>query len=114
MKSKADGIFSQDTPQKADGTGKETVVLPVRVIPRAVRNEIVGVEGDTLKVRVTAPPTRGKANQALVKLLAKGLGVRNNQVEILSGHKARRKMVRVDGIERSAILEWIRERKAKS
>ena len=114
MKSKSGGISSQGTPRTADGRGEETVVLPVRVIPRAARNEIVGLEGDTLKVSVTAPPTRGKANQALVKLLAKCLGVRNSQVEILSGHKARRKIVRVDGIEKTAILEWIRARQAKS
>ncbi|MBM4467450.1 MAG: YggU family protein [Chloroflexi bacterium] len=61
------------------------VTFAVRVVPRASRNEIVGVQGDALKVRLTAPPVEGKANEALVAFLAQRLGVRKSQVEIVAG-----------------------------
>jgi uncharacterized protein (TIGR00251 family) len=80
------------------------VILSVRVVPKASRSEIVGLEGDTLRVRVAAPPERGKANKELIKLLAGAFGVRNNQVEIVSGQKARRKRVRVEGVDSRTVL----------
>jgi len=61
------------------------VTFAVRVVPRASRNEIVGVQGDALKVRLTAPSVEGKANEALVAFLAQRLGVRKSQVEIVAG-----------------------------
>jgi uncharacterized protein (TIGR00251 family) len=91
--------------QPSDETG---TVFPVRVVPKASRSEIVGSEGGTLKVRIAAPPVKGKANKALVKLLAKTLGVSGSQVEIISGHKTRRKTVRVYGADSRAILDMMR------
>ena len=70
----------------------------VRVVPRASRNEIVGVHGDALKVRLTAPPVGGRANEALIAFLAKRLGVRKSQVEIVAGATSRRKLIRVIGL----------------
>lgn len=67
----------------------------------------MGLEGDTLKVRVAAPPVKDKANKALIKLLAKALGVSNSQVEIVSGHKARRKTVQVRGIDADAVSDLV-------
>lgn len=92
---------------------ERTVVFPVYVVPRAAKNEIVGVEGETLKVRVTAPPVKGKANEALVRLLAKTLGLRKNQVEIVAGHRARHKMVRAQGIDENAVLDLLQRRRDK-
>jgi uncharacterized protein (TIGR00251 family) len=74
------------------------VTFAVRVVPRASRNEIAGVHGDALKVRVTAPPVEGRANKALIAFLAKRLGVRKSQVEIVAGATSRRKMIRVTGL----------------
>jgi uncharacterized protein (TIGR00251 family) len=85
-------------------TEHSVVILSVRVVPKASRSEIVGLEGDTLRVRVAAPPERGKANKELIKLLAGTFGVRNNQVEIVSGQKARRKRVRVEGVDSRTVL----------
>ncbi len=75
------------------------VSFQVRVVPRANKSEIVGVEGDALKVRLKAPPVEGKANEALVKFLAERLAVSKSQIEILSGHTSRTKVVRVRGIQ---------------
>lgn len=76
-----------------------SVSFQVRVVPRANKSEIVGVEGDSLKVRLKAPPVEGKANEALVKFIAERLAVSKSQVEILSGHASRTKVVRVRGIQ---------------
>lgn len=77
---------------------KGTVTLTIKVVPRASKNQIVGIEGDALKVRLNAPPVEGKANDALIQFLAERLGVARTQIEIIAGHTARRKIVRVRGI----------------
>jgi len=74
------------------------ITFLVRVTPRAKRDEIVGVAQGALRVKLAAPPVEGAANEALVKFLAERLGVRAAQVEIIAGHTARTKMVRVAGI----------------
>lgn len=73
----------------------DTLVLQVRVLARSGRDEVVGAEGDRLKVRVAAPPVGGAANQALVSLLARDLGVPRSSVSILAGQGARQKRVAV-------------------
>jgi uncharacterized protein (TIGR00251 family) len=75
-----------------------SVRFNVRVQPRASRSEIVGVQGETLKVRLTAPPVEGAANAALVELLADALGIPRTSVRIVSGASARGKIVEVDGV----------------
>lgn len=74
------------------------VTFAVKVVPRASKNQIVGMEGDAIKIRLNAPPVEGKANEALVKFLAETLGVSRAQIEIVRGHASRRKLVRVRGM----------------
>ncbi len=76
----------------------EGITIAIKAVPRAKRDEIVGVEGDALKVRLTAPPVEGKANKALVKFLAFKLGVRRADLEILHGETGRHKLVRIRGL----------------
>lgn len=78
-----------------DQTG---ITFAVRVVPRARRNQISGLHGDALKVRLTAPPVEGAANAALLKFLADQLGIRSAAVEIVTGHSSRQKTVRVTGL----------------
>lgn len=73
----------------------EGATFPVRVVPRASRNEIAGMQGEMLRVRLTAPPVEGAANKALVKLLAEVLKVPERDIEIVSGHTGRQKVVHV-------------------
>ncbi len=61
--------------------------------PRASKNEIVGMHGDALKIRLTAPPVDGAANTMCLKYLAKRLSVPQSRLEILSGHTSRIKHV---------------------
>jgi uncharacterized protein (TIGR00251 family) len=65
----------------------------VRVVPRASRNEIAGLHGEAIRIRLTAPPVEGAANKALTKFLAELLGVSKRDIEIVSGHSGRHKVV---------------------
>ena len=76
---------------------KDTLVLRIYVQPRASRDEIVGLYGASLKVRITAPPVDGKANEHLLKFLAKEFGVTPNQIVITTGTQGRHKQLRING-----------------
>jgi uncharacterized protein (TIGR00251 family) len=77
--------------RKPDGS----VLIRVKAVPGASRDQIAGVLGDRLKVRIAAPPEGGKANKAICGLIAKELAVKPAQVEIASGASSAEKMVRV-------------------
>ncbi len=69
----------------------DDLALKVRVQPRASRDEIVGPHGDSLKVRITAPPVDGKANAHLIRYLAGAFGVGKGEVQIAAGETGRDK-----------------------
>jgi uncharacterized protein YggU (UPF0235/DUF167 family) len=69
--------------------------IAVRVTPRASRNAVV-LDGETIRVLVTVVPEDGKANAAVVKLLAKALGVAKSRLELLRGATSRDKLFRLD------------------
>jgi uncharacterized protein len=81
------------------------VVFRIRVVPRASRSGIAGVQGDALKLRITAPPVEGKANEECIRLLAERLAVKKTQVTIIAGHTSRTKTVAVAGIRMESIAE---------
>lgn len=72
------------------------LVLNIHLQPRASRDEIIGGQGNCLKIRITAPPVEGKANAHLLRFLAKAFGVARSQVVLLSGEKSREKRVRIE------------------
>jgi hypothetical protein len=74
-----------------------------RVAPRGQRDEVIGKHGDAIKIRVKAPPTQGKANEAPREFLAEQLNVSKWAVEILFGHTSRWKRVRVESVSPDAI-----------
>ncbi len=71
------------------------LILALRVQPNAKRDEIVGPQGDRLRVRISAPPQDGRANAHLVRYLAAVFGVSRGQVTLLSGERGRDKRLRV-------------------
>lgn len=75
---------------------QESLHLFLQVQPRASRDEVAGVQGDRLKVRITAPPVEGEANAHLVKYLAKQLGVPRSRVQVVSGETGRQKHLVVE------------------
>ncbi len=84
---------------KAKGEPASGELLDLWVQPRASRNEIQGYRENYLRLRVTAAPAGGEANELCRKLLAEALGVPASNVEILRGHKSRRKRVRIRDVE---------------
>ena len=82
-----------------------SVFFKVRVMPRASREGVVGLYEDALKIRLTAAPVDGKANEACRAFLAKLLSIPRAQVEILSGHTSRNKVIKVSGVSSEKILK---------
>ncbi len=74
------------------------VTISVYVQPRASRNEVAGLQGDELKLRLTSPPVEGAANKLCREFLAKLLGVAKGQVSLVSGDKSRHKRLLVRGV----------------
>ncbi len=83
----------RDTPQGAR--------ITVRVQPRAARNEVAGVLGEALKIRLQAPPVEGRANEALVRFLAETLDVPRGHVLLESGATGRNKTILAQGLKAS-------------
>lgn len=79
------------------------VRFAVRVQPRASSNEIAGMHGGALRVRLQAPPVEGAANEALIRFLASTLDVPRRCVRIVSGVSSRNKIVEVDASARPAL-----------
>ena len=73
--------------------------LSIHAQPGAGRTAVVGRHGDALKVRVAAPPERGRANEALAALLAEEFGVKAGDVELVSGPASRSKRFRIAGVD---------------
>jgi uncharacterized protein YggU (UPF0235/DUF167 family) len=76
--------------------------LPIKVVPGSSRSGIAGWLGDTLRVRVTAPPERGKANAAVESLLSDVLGLPGGGARIISGGSSPRKLVEIVGVSEAA------------
>ena len=82
--------------------------IKIKVVPRSSENLILGKEGDVFKVKLTSLPADGKANKALIRLLAKMLGISKGRIEIISGKSSRLKSVRIYGLsleDKTSILE---------
>jgi hypothetical protein len=94
-------------PLDARDDGKGGVLIAVKAVPGAKRDEIVGLLGNRLKIRISAPPEGGKANKAICALLARELGVRKGDVEVASGAGQAEKSVRIVGVELGTIIaKW--------
>jgi len=73
----------------------EEITIKVYLQPKSSKNEIISPYRDGIKVKVTAPPVKGKANEALIRFLAKELEISPSQIEILTGHHSREKTLRI-------------------
>ena len=76
---------------------ENALIFMIRVVPRASKSEIVGEVDGSLKVRISAPPVDGAANEEVTKVLAKAFGVARSNVAIISGGTSKTKRVRVIG-----------------
>ena len=72
------------------------LLLSCHLQPKAAKDEIVGLHGDSVKIRITAPPIDGRANVHLIKFLAKQFGVAKRDISIISGELGRQKRIRIE------------------
>lgn len=93
-------MFAEIAENRAAGT----VSFSVRVQPRASKDEVAGVIGGALKIRLQAPAMENRANEALVEFLAQLLKTPKSAVRILGGERSRTKRVEVRGITEGQIL----------
>jgi uncharacterized protein (TIGR00251 family) len=82
--------------------GKNGVSLQVKITPKAARNALIRIDtdaggGEHLKASVTAVPEKGKANAALIKLLAQKLGLPKSSITLIAGETSRQKTLHIDG-----------------
>ena len=80
------------------------------VSPGASRSELVGRHGDGWRARIAAPPERGRANDALCKLLAATLSLPPGSVRVVAGVSARAKVIEIDGLDAAEIERRLAER----
>lgn len=79
------------------------VLLRIRVQPRASRNEVVGLHGDTVRVRLSAPPVDGQANDELIRFLSQQLDVPRSAFRLVSGQTSRLKVIAINGVRMEEI-----------
>jgi uncharacterized protein (TIGR00251 family) len=75
------------------------IILKIYLQPRSSKNEIVGPFKDGIKVKVTSPPVEGKANETLIRFLAKEIGISPSCIEMIKGRHSREKTLRISGLK---------------
>ena len=81
--------------------------IPLQVYPNAGRNEVMGFTEGILRVKIAAPPVKGKANKELVAFLAQLLGVGKGSINIVKGHTSRNKLITIDGLSREDVIRQL-------
>jgi len=78
---------------------REGIVIEVKVEPRSSQKGISGVMENTVKVKLTAPPVGGAANEQLIEVLSEATGIKRSNIRILRGASSRRKVVEIKGVD---------------
>ena len=81
------------------------VRISLRVSPNASRNEMVSFTDGVLRVKVSAPPIKGKANRELITFISRLLGVSKGSINIVKGHTNRNKVVAIDSLSREEVMK---------
>jgi hypothetical protein len=85
-----------------------SIIVAIRVVPRASRSQIVGEHDGVLKIQLTSPPVDGAANAELIKLLAKQFGVSKSDIEIVAGETSKSKRIKIANLSQSRFEEMIK------
>lgn len=89
-----------DIQQRKDG-----VSISIHVLPRSSRCALAGIQEGAIRLKLTAAPVDGRANEECLEYLAELLGIKKGQMDIISGHASRKKIIQVSGMTREAIEE---------
>ncbi|MEK6590166.1 MAG: DUF167 domain-containing protein [Nitrospinota bacterium] len=86
---------------------ENNVILGVRVQPRSSKNEVCGVFKDEIKIKLTSPPIDGEANEGLREFLSDILGISKGQIEIISGHRSKSKLIKIRGVTKERVADLL-------
>jgi len=81
------------------------VAFTAKIVPGSSRTAVAGVLANMVKIRIAAPPEKGKANECLIAFLAQQLGVKKNAVAIVSGQTNPVKQVRITGVSAAVLIQ---------
>ncbi|NWG01412.1 MAG: YggU family protein [Syntrophaceae bacterium] len=84
----------------------EEIIIKVYLQPKSSKNEIVGSYRDGIKVKVTALPTEGKANEALIRFFASEFGISSSSIKMVRGHHSREKTLKIIGLNLQELLDF--------
>ncbi|HEX9403708.1 MAG TPA: DUF167 domain-containing protein [Steroidobacteraceae bacterium] len=85
-----------------------SVRVEVYIQPRAAKSELAGMHGDSIKIRIAAPPVDNAANQALIEFMAERLGIAKRRVRVVSGATSRKKVLEIDDVSADRITAALR------
>jgi uncharacterized protein (TIGR00251 family) len=85
-----------------------SIRVEVYIQPRAAKTELAGMHGDSIKIRIAAPPVENAANHALIEFIAERLGIAKRRVRILSGATSRKKILEIDDVSADRIAAALR------
>ena len=88
---------------------EDGVILPVRIQPRASKDEIVGEYNGALKIKLTAPPVEGEANKRCIEFLSKRFKIAKSCLEIIKGEKSKDKMIKIIGLGKADVVEILQD-----
>ena len=83
--------------------------IHVKVVPGSSRDSIVGWLGEALKIKVQAPPEKGRANEAVITLLAGALAIDSSLITVVSGHTSPAKVLEIDGLDDAGVRQRLVE-----
>ena len=81
------------------------MIIQIKVTPNASKNQIINWQEGVLRLRIKGVPEKGRVNEELIKFLAKELGIAKSQIEIISGHNARLKRLKIEGFTQEQLRE---------
>ena len=87
----------------------EDLILECHLQPAARSDDFAGLHGDRLKIRLTAPPVEGAANDACIELLAKKLGLKKSRMKISAGARGRKKTILINDVSRMELEQKLRQ-----
>lgn len=96
-----------------DKLKESSVTIEVLIQPKSSRDEIVGLHDGRLKIKISAPPVEGKANERLTEVLAKAFGIPKSSVDIVRGKSSRLKTLKISGIDGEICESFISKYRGK-
>jgi uncharacterized protein (TIGR00251 family) len=77
---------------------KDGILIEIKVAPRSSKREVIGAVGNVVKVKLTAPPVDGAANEQLIELLSERLKIKKSSITIIKGESSRQKTIKITGV----------------